>query len=385
MNPTFLTQRSRETIGWVDALRVIAVFLVVFAHCCDAFVGSFDTDKRMFLTGVFTGSLTRPCVPLFVMMTGVLLLPLPREMSLGQFWRKRIGRILKPLIFWSIVLPIAFWAYFSTIGASSANPMLKPGEYDGASLLNKLYTWVFNFNFDTVPLWYLYMLMGLYLVMPLLGAWLDRASRREVRLLLMAWGVSLFIPYLTLLAPLLGYQGNWGNMGLLGVCDWNAFGTFYYVSGFPGYLLLAYYLTRWPVQWSWGKMWAVCIPLFAVGYAITSLGYVWFQQLFPGDYAYLEIVWLFCGINVMMMTIPVFLIVQKANWPARPWLTRLAMLAFGIYLCHFFFVFLAFDLLNISWLNPVLRILLESAVVFLLSWLVCRLFARIPLLRPFIR
>jgi len=29
----------REHIGWVDLLRVLACFLVVFAHCCDPFVG----------------------------------------------------------------------------------------------------------------------------------------------------------------------------------------------------------------------------------------------------------------------------------------------------------------------------------------------------------
>lgn len=29
-------------IAWVDFLRILACFLVVLAHCCDPFVGSFD-------------------------------------------------------------------------------------------------------------------------------------------------------------------------------------------------------------------------------------------------------------------------------------------------------------------------------------------------------
>lgn len=106
-------------------------------------------------------------------------------------------------------------------------------------------------------------------------------------------------------APALGYIGNWGNMDILGVCDWNAFGSFYYVSGFTGYLILAHYLVKYPLQWSWRKTLAIGIPMFVTGYAITFGGYLIMQEYFPGNYAYLEIVWLFGGINVFMMTFPV--------------------------------------------------------------------------------
>ena len=85
-------------------------------------------------------------------------------------------------------------------------------------LVQRIYTFVFNFNFDTTPLWYLYMLIGLYLLMPVLNAWLVQASQRELKVVLGLWVVSLFLPYLKMLAPVLGYQGNYGNMELLGMC-----------------------------------------------------------------------------------------------------------------------------------------------------------------------
>ena len=87
-------------LGWVDALRVLACFMVVASHCCDGFVAEFNADRQAFVTGVFTGSLMRASVPLFVMMTGVLLLPIPAEMRLGGFYRRRLGRIIPPLVFW---------------------------------------------------------------------------------------------------------------------------------------------------------------------------------------------------------------------------------------------------------------------------------------------
>ncbi len=74
-----------------------------------------------------------------------------------------------------------------------------------------------------------------------------------------------------------------------------------------------------------------------VGYSITAGGYIWLQSIYPGDYAYLEIVWLFTGINVSMMTVPVFVFMQRLPsglW--RPWVGRVASLTFGVYLCHFF-------------------------------------------------
>lgn len=71
--------QKRENIGWVDLLRIIACFLVVLSHCCDPFVGQFDNDRTSFLTGAFTGSFVRACVPLFVMMSGVLLFPVRLE------------------------------------------------------------------------------------------------------------------------------------------------------------------------------------------------------------------------------------------------------------------------------------------------------------------
>lgn len=159
-------------------------------------------------------------------------------------------------------------------------------------------------------------------------------------------------------------------MGLWGVCDWNAYGTFYYFSGFVGYLVLAYYLVRYPLRWSWRRTLGVMAPLFAVGYLITALGFVATQNRFPGNFAYLEIVWYFCGINVFMMTLPVFVVVQKLAVAARPWLSRLASLTFGIYLCHFAVIPVCYDLLDCTALPDWVRLAGMSVAAFAASALV---------------
>ena len=345
---------GREHLGWVDLLRVAACFTVVFAHCCDPFVAHFDADRGAFLTGVFAGSLTRPCVPLFVMLTGVLLLPAGEGM--GAFYRRRIGRLVPPLLVWSVALPLLFYAYLNTAGAATQNPSVDASAYTVRQLLVRLCTFVFNFNYDTTPLWYLYMLVGLYLVIPVLSPWLRQASQRDLKLFLGVWGLSLLLPYVRLAAPLLGYEGNGGNQGLWGVCDWNEFGVLYYFSGFAGYLVLARYLVRYPLRWSRRRTLGAMVPLFAAGYLITALGFVAMQRYFPGNYAYLEIVWYFCGINVLLMTLPVFVVVQRFAGGVRPWIARLARLAFGIYLCHFAVIPVSYDLFDCPALPAWLRI-----------------------------
>lgn len=145
--------KKKENIGWIDLLRVLACFFVVFSHSCDAFIGQFDANRESFLTGVFLGSLMRPCVPIFVMMTGVLLLPVQTDMA--AFYKKRIGRLIPPMIFWSLVLPVLYFIYLNYINPDTQNPLISMPDHSLEALWFKLYTFIFNFNFDTVPLWYL--------------------------------------------------------------------------------------------------------------------------------------------------------------------------------------------------------------------------------------
>lgn len=371
--------KKKENIGWIDLLRIIACFLVVFSHCCDPFVAQFDNDRTSFLTGVWMGSLVRPCVPLFVMMTGVLLFPV--RIGLGDFYKKRIGRILIPLVFWSIALPLLFFGYLNFIYPATSSPSIPADTHTLADTVNKIYTFIFNFNYDTTPLWYLYMLIGLYLIIPVFSAWMEQASAKDMRKILYVWGISLVLPYFKMAAPFLGYTGNYGNMGIWGVCDWNPYGSLYYFSGFIGYLVLARYLVKYPLDWSWKKTWAITLPLFIAGYLITAGGFILTQEHYPGNYAYLEIIWYFSGINVFMMTFPIFVIIQKVKIVSSPLLSRVASATFGIYLCHFVFVAVAYDVFHIDALPIFVRMLGMACFAFVASYLLTKALAAFRLTR----
>ncbi len=362
----------REQIGWIDLLRVLACFLVIVSHSCDPFVGRFDTNYSEFLNGAFIGSMVRCCVPLFVMMSGVLLLPV--KMDMPTFYSKRAKRLLLPFVFWSLSLPVLYFLYVNYSGIEIISPNIVLEEYTVKRTIEKMYTFIFNFNYDTTPLWYLYMLIGLYLFMPIISAWLKQAEKRDIQWFLRIWVISMCLPYVQMVAPLLGYTGNYGNMGLLGICDWNAYGMLYYFSGFLGYIVLAYYLVQYPLNWSWNRTLGMAIPMFLIGYAITAGGFILTQKYYPGSYANLEIIWYFSGINVFMMTFAVFIIMQNLKVKATPLLTKAANLTFGIYLCHFIFVQFGYDIIypNLP-VPPAIKILsiavFSFAISLLITWL----------------
>lgn len=120
-----------------------------------------------------------------------------------------------------------------------------------------------RFNIYTVPMWYLYMLIGLYLYMPLFSSWVEKATVRQKKLYLGIWSVTLLLPYAYFFF----------SAELFGLCAWNPFGTFYYFAGFNGYLLLGHSLAREVKEWAWGKTMAISLPMFAVGYIVTYLGF----------------------------------------------------------------------------------------------------------------
>ena len=380
-NSPVASLRKRETIGWIDFLRVFAIAMVVVSHCCDNYTAMFGFNQDDFTIGAFLGSLMRPCVPLFAMMSGVLLFPVKQNMTLTAFYRKRIGRILWPLIFWSLTLPILNFLAFNYVWPDPANMSLV-GPYNVDTLINRLYTWVFNFNYDTTPLWYVYMLIGIYLVLPIVSHWLDTASDRDIRTVLAIWAFTLLVPYIQYFAPDLGFRGNYDNMGIWGACSWNAFGTFYYTSGFLGYMILASYLMRRPIRCSAAKLYGITIPMFIIGFAITYLSFISLRP--SANWDLIELAWYFCSINVFMMTLPIFLWVERAKIKSRPWLTSLAIMSFGVYLCHFSIVQFGYEILYPTGLPAIIRLLLNAVLTLIVSFAIVRLMMSTKLLRRFV-
>lgn len=89
MKNSILSSASTHVV-WLDVVRFVAMFTVVCCHSADPFnfyVGEPPLNiGEIKFWGAAYGALLRPCVPLFVMLTGALLLPVRSETSV--FYKK---------------------------------------------------------------------------------------------------------------------------------------------------------------------------------------------------------------------------------------------------------------------------------------------------------
>lgn len=302
----------------LDILRVLACYLVIQQHASEFYyIGEGSkvvTGDNTFWIGIIT-SLCRASVPLFVMLSGYLLLPM--NDAIGTFFRKRFTRVVYPFVVWCILY-------------AGYNVLLKEDS------LQRMFTNILhipvNFGTEIGHLWYIYMLIGLYLVIPVISPWLKQASKRELQGYLALWVFTTFVPYIHLAFP-----------EILGECFWNDTPLLYYFSGFIGYFILGHYLKR------YGYLSAIssCV-LLIVGYAVTA--YLFCTRIEAvATVPELELSWQFCTVNVMMMSLGVFSLIGRLSFKGESAVGKLvsdiSAKSYGMYLAHimllnFFFLIL---------------------------------------------
>ncbi len=374
-----LNSTIKHDLIWVDYIRVMACLLVVLAHCCDAYVS--NPSKESFMAGSIWGTLYRPSVPLFIMISGVLLLP--TSMRISEFYNRRIKRILGPFIFWSILSPILF--YFFAASIDTINTSVNPDNLTISKTINYLWLWIFNFNFSTIPYWYIYMMLGVYLIIPIISNWVKDATKKELQLVIKIWIFTTFIQYIQIVLPFLGYNGNYGSFGIFGESPWNIYTTFQYLSGFIGYAILGSYLRKYPIQWSITKTIIFSLIIWGIGYFISFEGFHFVKNNFPENYNMLEIPWSYTSFNVVMMTIPIFILIQKINPKPRRIITIISDYSFGIFLSHFIFVHLIYEFVaRYIIVIPILQLFIVFIFSFIITALFVALLRKIPLLNKFV-
>lgn len=157
----------KERVLHYDLIRMVACVMVVVMH-------SPMPSER--IIGPFTWLLTylsMPCIGLFFVISGALLLPvktLPSESF--AFVKSRCSKFILPILFWSIVYMFV-------------NGTFTSGDY------NRIFRSVVSLPFyrQEGVLWFMYVLVGLYIVAPVISPWLDKADKNTIKKYLYLWGV----------------------------------------------------------------------------------------------------------------------------------------------------------------------------------------------------
>lgn len=371
------TTQPRQ-VAWLNAVRFFAFFMLLCCHAADPFNAAATygastgepVDPSLPLWGALWGSLVRPCVPLFVMITGALLLPVKEEM--GAFYRRRIPRVLYPFLIWSVLYNLFPW--FSGLLGYDASvvyrffPWADTNEQTLAAALPFLTRIPYHFAGIACHMWYIYLLIGLYLYLPIFSAWVAVATRSQKRLVLLFWLLSTFLPYLR----------QYVTPYAFGTCSWNEFGLFHYFAGFNGYLLLGHYVRRY-TDLSFSRATVIALPMIAVGFTITFLGFRYICSLPEATPEEFELFWTYNSINVVLMSAAWFVWIKSFSvaQSLEGLLTSLTYCGFGIYMIHYFFVGPCYQLVNALHIPIPLQIPVSALFILLFAWSIVAFIKRI--------
>jgi len=343
---------QKETILWIDLIRVAAIFLVVMVHVSGQLTNLWgEIPENQWTIGDIYGGMARICVPLFFMISGYLLLP--RSEPLGVFYSKRMPRILIPLVVWSLI----YLDWYCNGHASACTPsfvgdlLLRQGTYYHP--------------------WFLYSLLSIYLILPVLRLMIrPDTDKRILWYLIGLW--LIFQPILT------AAHRFWDFSIKLSAPLAAGFVCFFVL----GYLLGEMTLSRMRISFA-AIVWLISTLVTIIGTYLLTRSSGQFDGFFYD----------FVSLNVIFASGAAFLLLRwiSEKKPFRSpgvhtWMRILAGSAFGIYLVHVLVIEeLRYHIpfLQISSLmgNAVWSVPLVSAIVFLLSFLIVRILQKIPILR----
>lgn len=318
---------SKNQFG-ISLLRVVATFSVIVIHVSGPLVVKYgEISNFNWSVANIYDSFSRYSIPMFFMISGALLLH--RDYRLKDFLKKRFIKILPAFLFWSLAYSL-FNRYFFNDEIFSLKKVIRDIFYG-----------------SEYHLWFIYVLLGIYLFTPILRKWIKNATRKEVLYVLGIWCITLFMTIPALKNYLPGIDLT-------------------YFSGFIGYFVLGYYLTKYHTK---NKL----MPVLSIilGLAITVLG-TYFMTINRGgfyDYFYE-----YLSLNALLVSYGVFVSLNKTtstNIRVYKVFTTLNQCCYGIFLIHPL-VLKLLDLigLNVYIMSPLISILFVSVVCFLVCFLV---------------
>ena len=240
---------------------------------------------------------------LFFAISGICLLNKTHEPI--PFLKKRFARILIPTILWSII-----YIYMQCYVWNSTS------QQDFFKMLSQI--WI---SPQVGHLWFMYALVSIYLMIPILAHWISNSAPREIRLYLFIWGISLCLPYIRVLG--IDAAALVGSNGML-----------FYMSGFLWCTVAGLYCRNY-VRINLKSIGGVFVSLIIVSSPIivflikymTGVSITSSLSLFPMLTTLYAVVFIY-SIDVSWL---------KENRVFGQIVNNISKYSFGIYLCHMCF------------------------------------------------
>lgn len=336
---------------WIDLIRVVAVFQVILVHLSYVIFFKDDLLSPNWVAANFYDSFSRMGVPLFFMVSGYLLLG--KREPVGDFFRKRFVKVGIPTLFWSV-------AYLLWSVEAYRNGTMNP-IHIALSMLKTMYL-----GDVEIHLWFLYVLIGIYLVVPILRIFVSAASCRDLIYFAVMWFIA---------TPLLELAQR--------VTEFKTALVIPVVAGYVGYFVMGYLLAdvklsrRGRILSGLGVVAAILVTFVGTNLLSTNAGPI--DAYFYSYFSPPTVLAAICGFLILKD------LGQNLGGASRM-IRILSATSFGIFLIHIFVIQLlrsgdlGFRLY--SWMAPSMYMIpLTGVVVFALSFVIVFVMRKIPVIK----
>ena len=336
-----------------DVLRILAAFAVVMLHVsAEGFLGCFPSDEWE-ISNIYD-SISRWCVPVFFMISGALFLNQDKKISIKTLITKNLFRIVYIFLFWSFC-----YALYYSIICNSFNLL----EIIRLTLKGPIH------------FWFLKVLIGLYIAVPILRA-ITQEKRLEEYFIFIAILTAFIIPMLITAISLFDESAGESVQKYYDVFRIRI------ASGYVGYFVLGHYLNTYQLS-NVLKRFIYLLGLLSV--ILVILLTHWYSHHIgePSEVFYSNL-----NIFILFESMAVFLMIKPLKFSANysSLIVRLSNLTLGIYLIHPLLYLMANDILGINGMsfNQYYFIPCYSLIIFAASCLVVFLLKKIPIIKRFL-
>lgn len=346
---------------WADLLKIFAIYGVIIIHSSAPYLVQYDKRETYWWAGNLYDSFYRWCIPIFFMLSGAFILEQVQKESVRHFLLKRFKRICVPFLFWSAL-------YF--LWRVSVNK-------EQISFIDILRLFIKEPAY--YHLWFIYSLIGLYFLSPFIGIYLKHATKGNIRFFLLSWFIfGSLLPTIESLFSIETY---------LSIATPSS--IFYYT----GYFILGYLLKSIHVKSRWLIF---LVLLFIAAFVLTVYG-TYYLTVKVRDGLFNEVLYEYYSVNVLIMSIPIFLIIKSIRWPdalieckiMNFLFHSLALCIPGIYLVHAIVIsvfkghLLQFKTIDTVF-NPWIGIPLFAAIVLIVSFSIVYAIKQVPGLKSLV-
>lgn len=334
---------------WIDNLRATATIGVILLHVSGPLTYKFEiVPTTWWWTGNIINSLVRSSVPIFLMISGTLLLP--KNDTLNTFLKKRFVRVLIPFAFWALVHIVMNLAL-----------KIKEGEVKNINdALDNIAVKVCGgiaFHY-----WYIYMIIGIYLFLPILGKWVRNSGEKEIRYFLILWVIVILLSQ-TIVAKFQYFTQ-----------------ITYYFNGSLGFVVLGYYLNQYLLFRNEKRTTLILLLLLITSLTFTAVGTFLLSNVSNKP---VQALYAYFTPNVLIATICIFLLF-RLNRGGIGFLNRIFHIvsnySYGIYLSHVLVLtLLSFLKIDCMFIHPVIGISVTAGLCVAISTGIVFIINRLPL------